>query len=248
MVNGRGRQVLFLLLHLVHRKQYLKLSFGSNWSRACRGVLAAVFIGVAVVSAAVFNIWPVKQFINSSYEAKHVREVVRTHPNSATLFANNQMGTVRKATDSGVQLNLEVHFKSVDMSSVAMAVWVSTANGSMIETLYLSPELAFSDYVQWQGENYKRADILPIWRRRYTLISGLNEDGAIDATTGATDNHKFTLEPYFKNLKDELVINLEVNYMRLTSEESQSTLTQPSVLYTAYIDPTDSTTDRKSVV
>ena len=109
----------------------------------------------------------------------------------------------------------------------------------MIETLYLDPALAYTETPQWGGQATVRHDIFPIWRHRYTLVSGVDPQGQVDAITGATRNHGFTLEKYLVlGEESSFVLCVEVNTPGDPNENYPDTHKgQPSLLYTAYIAP-----------
>ena len=111
----------------------------------------------------------------------------------------------------------------------------------MIETLYLPSELAYAEDVTWEGEKTKRHHLLPIWRHRHTLVSGVDPKGEIDAFTAATPEHAFTLDQYLKSGEDgRFVICVEVNILGDSNEAFEDELLgQPSLLYTAYVDASE---------
>ena len=74
-----------------------------------------------------------------------------------------------------------------------MRVWAESTIGSMIETLFLEQSLAYSEVPLWEDYRTQRSHILPLWRHRYTLFSGISPSGEIDAVSGATEAHRFAL-------------------------------------------------------
>lgn len=228
--------LVFLAVHLLHRKQYLLLSFTSQWTRLRKQMVGACLLIGTIVIAAIYPLGPVNDFFQTSYEASHAREIVRRHPQSGVSILPNLIKAVRKTDIGAHQLNLELHLVDDKPEDLAIAVWLSSTSGSLIETLYISTELAFSDEVRWHEEDFLRAEILPIWRHRYTLVSGLSPDGNVDASTGATDNHSFSLDNYLLPEGDEFVVNIEINRaMDTTPYWNNEILGQPSMLYTAYV-------------
>ena len=107
----------------------------------------------------------------------------------------------------------------------------------MIETLYLQPSLAYSDRPLWEGVRTRRNHILPIWRHRYTLVSGINPDGSNDGVSGATESHRYALDPYLVPGKgNTFVIFAEINAPNDPNDHwTDSQLGQPSLLYSALI-------------
>ena len=119
----------------------------------------------------------------------------------------------------------------------SVAVWAETATGTMIETLFLDQSLAFVEKVDWHGSLVQRDHILPIWRNRYTAISGIDSSGKVDATTGATETHSFALDPYLvAGEAKKFVVCVEINAPSDPDDKWQSAeLGQPSLLYTALV-------------
>ena len=138
---------------------------------------------------------------------------------------------------SGRSLSVHLSFRDHVTPPPSVAVWTETTNGTMIETLFLDQSLAFAEKVDWHGSLVRRDHILPIWRNRYTAISGVDGSGKVDATTGATDTHRFALDPYL--VIDEgkkFVACVEINAPSDPDEKwNNSELGQPSLLYTALV-------------
>jgi hypothetical protein len=120
----------------------------------------------------------------------------------------------------------------------SIAVWAESSTGSMIETLFLEQSLAYSEVPLWEDYKTKRSHILPLWRHRYTLLSGIKPSGEVDAVSGATESHQFALDPYFEKGKgNEFILCVEINAPEdMTEKFSDPILGQPSLLYTSLID------------
>jgi hypothetical protein len=108
----------------------------------------------------------------------------------------------------------------------------------MIETLYLEQSLAYSPTPLWEDYRTKRHHILPLWRHRYTLVSGIAPSGDVDSTSGATQSHQYALDPYLvKGQGKEFVLCVEIN-APFDSNPSfpDELLGQPSLIYTSLIE------------
>jgi hypothetical protein len=83
----------------------------------------------------------------------------------------------------------------------------------------------------------QRNHILPIWRNRYTAISGVDAEGKVDAVTGATDSHSFALDKYLMpDDGQKFIVCVEINAPNDPNESfPDKDIGQPSLLYTAYI-------------
>jgi hypothetical protein len=120
----------------------------------------------------------------------------------------------------------------------SIAVWAESTTGSMIETLYLEQSLSYSEVPLWVDYKTQRSHILPLWRHRYTLLSGIKPSGEVDAVSGATETHRFALDPYLQLGKgNEFVLCVEINVPRDSSDDFPDPLLgQPSLLYTCLVD------------
>lgn len=98
--------------------------------------------------------------------------------------------------------------------------------------------MAYSDQPVWSGKSTPRHHILPLWRHRYTLVSGIAPGGKVDAITSATPTHSFTLDDYLAlGEGNAFVLCVEVNAPADPNEAySDPHLGQPSLLYTAYVE------------
>ena len=155
----------------------------------------------------------------------------------AQIDSANQL--MARLPDGGADAAISLLLRFRDQGAPpAMAIWAETTSGSLIETLYLDQELAFSENVKWQGVETQRHLLLPLWRHRYTLVSGVDPQGEIDAFTAATPSHAFTLDQYLNTGKEtRFVLCVEVNAIGDTnSTYTDPKIGQPSLLYTAYID------------
>lgn len=229
--------------HLLSRLRYFKRSLGAK-EKSVLGfgklaALASVWIVLLLVSWK--GIGPVGAFIGIGYESKHRAAIVRSSPLAG--FAENEehvkIFARNPAEDADVAVSLMVQLSEKDVPPASVAVWAETSSGSMIETLYIDPSLAYEEAPAWGGKPTPRHEILPIWRHRYTLVSGVNPKGEVDAVTGATSSHKFTLDEYLVLGEDKsFVLCVEINRPGDPNENYQDEhLGQPSLLYTAYIAP-----------
>jgi hypothetical protein len=120
----------------------------------------------------------------------------------------------------------------------SIAVWAESTVGAMIETLYLEQTLAYSEVPLWEDYQTQRSHILPLWRHRYTLLSGITPSGEVYAVSGATEAHRFALDPYLQSGKEnEFVLCVEINAPGDSNDDFQDPLLgQPSLLYTCLIE------------
>ena len=231
---------VLVLLHLVSRTRYFSGKLSGRG--ASRGMVVAVFVGcvlVAVVS--IYDIWPARQVMEASYEARRKVEIVRASPLAGMLDVDPAHRFVARqpGNDADTSLSLMVRFRDGLESAPAMAVWAETNSGTIIETLYLDEALAYGEDVEWQGIQTSRHQLLPIWRHKHTVVSGVDPHGKVDAFTGATPEHSFTLDQNLRSGGDDgFVLCVEINAVADPNEaHPDKDIGQPSLLYTAFIQP-----------
>jgi len=232
--------ILLVGLHVLSRTRYFsgKLA-GKSASRGMISVIVLAWCGL--VALALGGIWPAKQLVGASYEARHNAEIVRASPMAGFLETDDMRRFVARAPEDrrSVAVSLLVRFREGLKQAPATAVWAETSTGTMIETLYLDQALAYGEDVEWQGVKTRRNRILPIWRNRYTMVSGIDPNGEVDAYTASTPTHSFSLDQYLKPGDGEgFVICVEVNAAGDSNAAFPDPVVgQPSLLYTAYIEP-----------
>ena len=234
--------LLLVALHLLSRVPYFKAqTIGKKASRKLLVTITLSWVVLLVVS--LWGMWPAKPLMNASYESRHRQAIVRPSPLAgiAELDGGQRLVGRNPGEEADTTVSLLLRFGDQLKSAPAVAVWAETTNGSMIETLYLDSELAYAEDVTWQGKKTKRHHLLPIWRHRHTLVSGVDPKGEIDAFTAATPEHAFTLDQYLKSGEDgRFVICVEVNVLGDSNEAfDDELLGQPSLLYTAYVDASE---------
>ncbi len=238
--------IFFIGYHLTQKYGYFPKAITRTSLRTRQLLLLILCILIFVLVSALQNIAPISKFMDWSYESRHQREILRVSPNTATQIIENNLHTVRSFepkeddTQRAVALDIEVRMSAQITHKPAIAIWAESTTGALIETLYLSPELAYSDSPTWHGQTVNRSKILPIWRSRFTLISGLEPNGTIDGSTGATANHTFSLKKYFSQAEQEYLIFFEINQPFDTNKDWQDKLLgQPSVVYSTYMEHSD---------
>ncbi|MEM7386512.1 MAG: DUF4405 domain-containing protein [Verrucomicrobiota bacterium] len=228
-------------LHLSSPLPYFRQQLKPTGGRVSRPLLAAIALVWVVLLAIAFVGWnPARLLIDQSYEARNQAAIVRV--SSLAAFSeqseNQRLVTRQPAREGDASVSLSVGFNQALETFPAIAVWAETTPGAMIETLYLDPTLAYSDEPTWAGEKTPRHHILPLWRHRYSLVSGVDPTGEVDALSGATNSHSFTLDNYLTLGEEKsFVLCVEVNAAGDANEKYPDPhIGQPSLLYTALID------------
>ena len=232
--------ILLVVLHLASRTRYFSGKIaGRDSARRPIAVIGLAFAGVLALALGGF--WPVRQVVGASYEARHRAEIVRGSPLAGFLAPDETRRFVARNPGKGADtaVSLMVRFGEDLESPPALAVWAETSTGTMIETLFIDEALAYGEEVVWQGVKTPRHRLLPIWRHRYTMVSGIDPNGEVDAFTGSTPSHSFSLDQYLDSGDDGgFVLCVEVNAVRdANAAFPDEMLGQPSLLYTAFVEP-----------
>jgi len=213
-----GFAVLVLVgLHLISRMPYFKSILKSarkdNRKRKTisqKTLLSIVGIWAFLFTASLWGFPPASQIIDVSYESRHRASIFRS--DSKTVYKPVKEGMrLKRVTDSDASLLVQLDWSSnylniygqnsspFSESRPQIAIWAESDTGTLIETLFLSEESAFSETFEWADYPQRRVDILPIWRNRFTLTTGIAPDGG-QATffSGATPEHSFSVHNYLK--------------------------------------------------
>ena len=234
--------IVLVILHIASRLPYFRnrMTKGKQKiSARFQILLIGVTCGILVYTA-IKNLPPASWLIENSYEHKNSAQIVR----SSNLVGFDQPAPhrkwiVRKSQDgNGSGLSISLGFREDLNPMPSIAVWAESTIGSMIETLFLEQSLAYSEVPLWEDYRTQRSHILPLWRHRYTLFSGISPSGEIDAVSGATEAHRFALDPYLQTGKgNEFVLCVEINAPKDFSDNFPDPLLgQPSLIYTCLVE------------
>ncbi len=236
-------------LHLFSRLKYFRsqLQRTSN-QRISRLTLASIVVAWGgLLFIAIGNFAPIPWAMGYGYEAKHRLEIVRNSAMASyqqTMNADSPVLMVARepSPEANVRVAVTVQFGPQLAKVPTVAIWAESTAGAMIETLYLDPKLTWAEEPEWGKVTTNRSRILPIWRHRYTVVSGIDPSGKVDALTSATPTHSFSLDSYLTiDAGKSFVLCLEVNLPHDPNVDFEDPhLGQPSLLYTALIEPGDS--------
>lgn len=218
---------LLISLHIIGRlRQLRRMVKTKNGFHYVPLLLSVVLCGV--YWSAAWYAWPgAKQMVGLSYESRHKKEIFRAHENIVSSDKNSSVHAFKLASEN-VSLDIELDWSQLGIdANTDVAIWAETKSGSMIETFFLSNDLNYSEKLSHRSGKPTRGDLLPVWRNRYTAISGIDPDGNLDAISGPTKNHKFDLNSNL-NKRETFSVFVEVN----AADDKQ-----PSIIYAAMIDP-----------
>ncbi|MFK7910560.1 MAG: hypothetical protein AB8F34_08145 [Akkermansiaceae bacterium] len=218
---------ILILIHIVDRLRLLKLKFkprGGNKSWGTPAVSLLVCAGFWL--AAWFGTPGISHLMNLSYEQRNHAAIFRLQGNIASKEHESFLRTV-KLSSTGASIDIELLWGK-DPKGSAVAIWAETKAGSIIETLYLTGSLKYSESHDWENSTARRGEILPVWRHRYTAVCGVDPFGDVDLISQPTVNHQWLLDQKLDAAKEGFVIYVEVN---LPGDNT------PSIIYAANIEP-----------
>lgn len=233
--------VVLVGLHLASRVPYFSARLRPRPPRRFPlDAVGSLVVVAGLLGGAAVGWRPFEVLVEQGYESQHRVEIVRPSALSGFDWAEDAALTVSRAPsdDADLRVSLLVKLKHTVAPPPTIAVWAETTSGAMIETLYLDPRVAYTESPTWHGRQIDRAAVLPIWRHRYTLVSGVAPGGDTDAVSGATPTHSFSLDSYLTaGDQNEIVLCVEVNAPNDPNEDYPDPLLgQPSLLYTAYLE------------
>ena len=261
-----GVLVLLLVgLHLASRLTYfprmLRQGRKGGSSKSLKLMVLPVLTCGYLLAACFLDWFPVPQLLGMGHEVK----------NRSIIFRPEE-GSAARSVDGGIQLKRETPSESSVFVEIEwgeafdpvaefptpftgarpqVAVWAESSVGSLIETFFVSEESAFAETVEWDGNERRRVDILPIWRHQFTLASGVEPDGDIDTYSGATPEHSFSVARYIDEDPEGFYLSVEVNvpndpndFYHADQAETADGYTfpgvgQPSIYYSAFIEPSE---------
>ncbi|MCB1123180.1 MAG: hypothetical protein KJT03_16620 [Verrucomicrobiae bacterium] len=257
--------LLLVALHLASRLSYFPRMIcqgkGKGTSLRFSLLVLPAITCIYLLAASLLDWWPVPQFLAFGHEVKNRRIIFRPEAGTAirTLEGRTQ---IERLTPDQASVFVEIEWGPA-YDPVAefptpftgarpqIAVWAETSVGSLIETFFVSEESAYDESLEWAGNERRRVDILPIWRHQFTLASGVEPDGDIDTYSGATPEHSFSIENYVDEDPEGFYLSVEVNmpndpndFYNANQPETAEGYTlpgvgQPSVYYSAFIDPSE---------
>ncbi len=240
---------IFVVLHLATRTRYFITILSKHKSRSQAfqiwSMLGLLFLGwVGLFALAYANVSPIPEIISQGYESRHRSEIFRVDNNTVVLERPTRIQALH-TTDQKPQgvIEFEVLLNEdviQDQGPLAIAIWAESLTGSLIETFYLSESISYSDFPQWAGQKVPRHHILPIWRHRYTLVNGLepvdDPEQKVDAYSGATENHSFSIDKQLISSSSDFNIYIEVNLSGDPNlDYPEPMIGQPSLIYAADI-------------
>jgi hypothetical protein len=216
-----------ILIHIIDRLRHLKRQFkprngNKKWLLPTTTLLACILTWLA----AWFGTPGISHLMRFSHEQRNHAAIFRSQDNVAQM-GNDTFHRTAKLTSTGASIDLELQW-SKNPNGAVVAIWAETKSGSIIETLYLTGSLKYSESHAWEKGIARRGETLPVWRHRYTAVCGVDPFGDVDLISRPTINHQWLLDQKLDEAKEGFVIFAEIN---LPGDDA------PSLIYAANIEP-----------
>jgi len=171
-----------------------------------------------------YSVGPVEWLMNASYESRHRVDIFRTHKETVFQELHRQVKINRSASGVNILINCELN----QADRVVLALWAES-NGDMIEPLYLSPMVAYSNKTRFKGVEMDRKNLLPVFFDAYSRMKKrLNSsEEEVDGVSSATITGSFSLDSLFESQLKQFTVILEVN---VVADENESFSSDKSAL------------------
>lgn len=261
-----GTLILVLVaLHLAAKPKYFLRFFKrkdakkSTQTSSASTLLLPLFTSAYLLVACLQNWTPVPQLIALGYEAKNRASIFRPEQGSVSRPIQNGL-EIKRQSKSASNILIDVEWTKKHLEELKniqagdrpqIAIWAESSSGALIETFFVSEQSAYSEKIDWAGQILRRVEVLPVWRNRFTLATGVEPNGEIDSYSGATLEHSFSVEKYLEEDASGFYICVEINAAKDENETYNSAwdesaanytrpgLGQPSVYYSVYLDPSE---------
>ncbi len=176
---------IFVVWHLVHNRRSLFAYLGKKhrWS-----ILAVVGCLSLMATLLYFNTAPINVWMNQSYESRRAEVIFRPSEEVVTRHINGRIDVKHLNETVAVLLSADLA-GGENAPPNHVVIWLEDDQGKLLETLYLSEELAFREKV----DDKSRYQLLPVWWHRWQKqkeqASEPNDD--VDAITGPTATAPF---------------------------------------------------------
>jgi hypothetical protein len=234
--------------HLVTRISYFKSTLKNSVKKNSKSLqfhhlLIILGLWIGLLAICFFDTHPIRGIMDQSYEARNKMHIVRQSPMAGFIDVSDHESIVSRMpkADADLALSLLIRSYKANTPPPAIVIWAETKTGAMIETLYIDPRLAYEQEPEWGGKKTLRHHILPIWRHKYSLLSGVDPNGEIDGSSIATPKHSFSLDDYLILGKEKAFnLCLEINMPHDPNAAFPDPhLGQPSLLYDVHINIDD---------
>ena len=201
---------LFVVWHAFHNRRSLYLYLSSKHhvqllaAAVCTGVLAALLY---------FNTFPASAWMSLSYEQRRADAIFRPSQSVVTRRLNGLIDVKRLDELVGVQLAADLTGDATDPPDYTV-IWMEDDQGRLLDTLYLSEELAFRDTIDVDGVPTSRRDVLPVWWHRWQTQKAAAEDelpDGVDAIARPTVKVGFDFAALVESQQPRFNLMLEIS-------------------------------------
>ena len=235
--------VLITSIHLTHHGRVLIKHFFKIFKSPLK-LFITLIISAFIIISVLKNIGPAKWLMDYSYESR-LKEVI-FRPHHQVTFQNIEHKTKIHRQADGVNLLINCELEKIE--NCVIAIWAES-RGNIIEPLYLSSSIAYSQSLEFKNTKINRRDLLPIFFDGYARMKDqLKDDGEnVDGVSTATIMDSFNLDSLFESRLKQFTLMVEVNEIGDKNENfsnhENALITRmpygvgvPSLLYQADID------------
>ena len=237
----------FLVVHIVQQQsRFLRYWKVKKW----KAIAWAFAVFTILIAITWMNFGLINKMMTYSYEERNKEKIFRAHPKSVFQKLDSELRLNRSDDNVGAYLEIELCDK-VECDDLMIAIWVEDDRGRLIETLYLSSQLAYSEELNLKGLNLSRRVLLPVWWYKWREMIKeqkiASQDNEVMALSSASIYGSFSLDTTIKEGLSNFRICIEINQLNdendLFREDSPNFMAQspkgigqPSVIYSSYID------------
>ena len=256
--------ILLIGVHIYHnKKRFFKYVGIRSWKKSGHFRSLGFIIFATLFFMAWENLLPVRAWLGLSYEERRKEVIFRAHPKTATQQLGGNLELKRPSSGLNISLDVELNEEQLKDDSLFIAIWVEDEEGRLIETLFLSEELAYKEQISYLDKELHRKEILPIWWFKWRSFlkrqKKLLVDDEVDAVSSATIHGSFNIDLLLKSGLPGFRVCLELNLTNdensLFREDSKNFLAktpkgigQPSVIYSNFIDLQDENSSKYSLL
>ncbi len=208
-VHAVAAPLLALLLscHVYHHRRAMLRSFSGQ----CRKQQLVAVLVMGVIAAVLYlDVFPASTWMDQSYEKRQAHLVFRPSRDVVTRRLNGCIEI--KRLNKQVTLLVEAALASgSNEARDRVAVWMEDEEGHLLDTLYLSEQLRYSDTVVTDGATEYRRDLLPLWWHRWEAQKEVASaaQGA-DALSGATTRGGFDFAALVEDGRPRFQVMMEI--------------------------------------
>ncbi len=202
---------LFVLWHLFHNRRGLYSYLSKKHHPS---LFAATGCLCVLATLLYYDGLPVRAWMNQSYESRRADVIFRPSKHVVTRRVKGRIDVKHLNETVSVLLTANLAGDANDPPE-RVVIWLEDDQGKLLETLYLSDELAFRDSIDADGASLTRRDLLPVWWHRWQARRAEAKDAgelleSVDALTGPTVKAPFDFAAMVRSPQPSFHLMLEI--------------------------------------